>query len=515
MNMVNISKSRYTSFVTCPKQFWLKCHQPELAKELNKSLEYRFEQGNEAGETAHGLFPDIVNATALKPDGKLDIGAMCETTKRLISENCTAIAEAAFSGDGFYCAVDILKNNGDGTWDIYEVKSSSLPDKPKDIKEIYYHDIAFQRHVLTECDVNVRKCHLALINTEYVRNGEIDPFGLFAIKDVTSLLSKFSKDISENLAQAQAVHASATEPPIDLNKNCKKPYICPFYEHCTRHLPKPSVFDLYGIGFTNKEKLKCYHQGIISFEDIRRANVSLKVKQQRQLDFTLDNKEPYVDKAGIHNFLRTIKFPAYFLDFETYMGVLPLYDGQRPFQQIPFQYSLHILQNENDKQFEHKEFLADENKSEWRTLAERLVADVPRDGGSVISYNASFEVSRIKEIANAFPDLAERLLDFNVRMVDLLDVFRGEYMYTKEMGGSFSIKNVLPALCPNNPDLDYKANEDVQDGMQAMMEFLNLKNRTQAERERIRQNLLKYCRLDTLAMVEIYKVLLWRSMDKK
>jgi len=337
---------------------------------------------------------------------------------------------------------------------------------------------------------------------------------LFAIKEVTSLLSEYEKDIQKNLAQAQAVHTSETEPSIDLNKNCKKPYICPFYEYCTKDLPKPSVFDLYGIGFETKKKLECYHQGIISFEDIRSAGIILKEKQQRQLDFALDNKEPYVDKVGIRNFLSTIKFPAYFLDFETYQSVLPLYDGQRPYQQIPFQYSLHVLRSKDDEHLEHKEFLADENKNEWRTLAERLVADIPRDGGSVISYNASFEVSRIKEMATTFPDLAERLLDFNTRMVDLLDVFRGEFMYKKEMGGSFSIKSVLPALCSDNPDLDYKANEDVQNGMEATLAFLSLKNRTQAERKRIRKNLLKYCGLDTLAMVEIYKELCKQVNDE-
>ena len=106
-----------------------------------------------------------------------------------MAANCPAIAEAAFSGDGFYCAVDILKNNGDDTWDMYEVKSSSNPEKPKDIRKIYCHDIAFQRYVLNENGVRVGKCYLALINTNYVRDGEIDPFGLFVINEITPLLT--------------------------------------------------------------------------------------------------------------------------------------------------------------------------------------------------------------------------------------------------------------------------------------------------------------------------------------
>jgi hypothetical protein len=187
---------------------------------------------------------------------------------------------------------------------------------------------------------------------------------------------------------------------------------------------------------------------------------------------------------------------------------LPLYDGLKPYQQVPFQYSLHILKNKDDERLEHKEFLADENQNEWRTLAEQLVVDIPGDEGSVIAFNASFEKTRIKEMANTFPELAEKLLNINTRMIDLLNIFRNGYMYKKEIGGSFSIKSILPALFPDNPELNYKANEDVQNGIAATLAFLSLKTRTQSERERIRKNLLKYCGLDTWAMVEIYRELL-------
>ncbi|MCL2511830.1 MAG: DUF2779 domain-containing protein [Bacteroidales bacterium] len=491
--MITISKSRYTSFTACPKQFWLNFHKPELAEKIDAGLEMRFEQGNEVGKIALTLFDGVIETTVRTPDGSLDIGVMCETTKRLIAENCPAIAEAAFSGGGVYCAVDVLKNNGDGTYDIYEVKSSTS------CKPIYLCDVAFQRYALTVCGVKVRRCHVVYINNQYVRNGDIEPSALLVIEDVTGLLAEFEKDIPANLERAQALYKSAEEPPMDINENCHAPYSCAFYGYCSRHLPAKSIFNLYRYG----KKFESYRKGIISFEDIRNAKIKLNATQQRQIDFELDNKPPFVDKLKIKEFLNKIKFPIYFLDFETYQTALPPYDGFKPYQQITFQYSLHIL-NDN-AQLTHKEFLADENKNEWRTLAEQLINDIPQDGGSVVVYNASFERTRIKEMATAFPDLAEPLLNINARMIDLLDVFRGGYLYTKEMGGSFSIKSVLPALYPDNPDLDYHANEDVQGGMAATQAFLSLKHRPPVERERIRQNLLKYCGLDTMAMVVVYK----------
>ena len=148
--------------------------------------------------------------------------------------------------------------------------------------------------------------------------------------------------------------------------------------------------------------------------------------------------------------------------------------------------------------------MADENKNEWRTLAEQLVNDIPQDGGSVIVYNASFEKTRMKEMANAFPDLAERLLDFNARLIDLRDIFRGGYMYMKEMGGSFSIKNVLPAVCPA---FSYDSLVGVKNGTQAMTAFLALRTLPKEQCDEIREQLLAYCKLDTLAMVEIYREL--------
>jgi hypothetical protein len=214
--MKNISKSRYTSFLTCQKQFWLNCHKPDLAKK-DASLQARFDQGHEIGEMALKLFPNIVDTTTQKEDGALDIGAMIEKTQHLIAQNCPAIAEAAFSGDGIYCAVDTLKNNGDKTWDIYEVKSST------GVKPIYYLDIAFQKYALTACGVKVRNCYAVYINNRYVRNGNVEPSELFSMEEVSLHLPELTQDIPENLKKAQEIYANKDEPQIDISENCDAP----------------------------------------------------------------------------------------------------------------------------------------------------------------------------------------------------------------------------------------------------------------------------------------------------
>ncbi|MCL2862354.1 MAG: DUF2779 domain-containing protein [Firmicutes bacterium] len=459
-------------------------------------MENLFQMGTEAGEVAHGLFDGIQNVKTLKKDGWPDIFQMCEKTKELVSKDCSAIAEASFSGKGVYCAVDILKNNFDGTWDIYEVKTSSrrIP--------IYFHDIAFQKYCLEKNGIKINKCHLVTINGKYVREGEIEVKKLFNIENICGVLEPFSEMVEEKLKKAQEVYA-LDEVKIDLNESCASPYPCCFYKHCSAHLPKNNIFNLYRM--TGQEKFEHYRKGIVSFEDIRESKISLSEKQARQLDTTLDDLPPFVDKQGIKTFLEEIKFPIYFLDFETYSSAVPFFDGQSPHQLVPFQYSLHILQKCGT--IEHKEFLANEAKDEYKKLAEKLAKDIKTDGGSVVAYNKGFEMSCIKKMADAFPKLEKKLHDAIFRMIDLLDVFQGGFYYNKEMGGSFSIKSVLPALFPNHPVLDYHKNEEIKGGMSASLAFVSLKNKTKTERARIRDNLLKYCHLDTLAMVEIYKEL--------
>lgn len=216
----------------------------------------------------------------------------------------------------------------------------------------------------------------------------------------------------------------------------------------------------------------------------------------------MNNKEPFIDKKYIKEFLSNLYYPLYFLDFETYQQPIPLYDGIRPYMQIPFQYSLHYIEQENGELL-HKEFLAEADVDPRRKLAEQLIKDIPMNV-CTLAYNMSFEKTVIKNLAELYEDLREHLMNIHDNIQDLMLPFINRKYYKKEMRGSYSIKYVLPALFPNDPSLNYHELDMVHNGSEAMNAYANLGKLPKEEQEISRNNLLKYCELDTYAMVKIW-----------
>ena len=261
--MKGLSKSRYTAFCQCPKNLWLKVYKPEEAP-VDESLQARFEQGNVVGDLAMQLFGDFKEAHAELPDGKLDLGKMVEQTRLWMKEGVENIAEASFAMEGHYCAVDILRKTKNG-WAIYEVKSTSFPEfNGQESKlEKYAPDIAYQKWVLTQCGVNVTGTYLVCLNSDYVRQGDLDIQQLFVVTDMKVLVDNEYLKVPVRVSQALKVLKSEQEPDFDLSECCMKPYGCAFLDYCKRQhgISSPSVFDLYGVGFSFKKKLDSYHQG--------------------------------------------------------------------------------------------------------------------------------------------------------------------------------------------------------------------------------------------------------------
>ena len=467
---------------------WLKKNKPEAFDEsvLNQAV---LEAGNEVGDLAMGLFGPFVEV----PFGNLS--EMIRQTKALLEKNTPVVTEASFSYQGLFCSVDILKNLGDRRVEIYEVKSST------EVKPIHYHDAAFQAYVLTKLGFTVERVCIVHINNQYVRHGDLDLQQLFEIADVTVEARAMLPDVEANLERFSEYLAQTEEPADDIGTYCKDPYLCGFWGYCTRAVCSPSVFDLYRLDF--RKKIELYRRSVVAFRDLVHESDIMNEIRQRQIEYSLNDKGDYINREHIHSFLAQLRYPLYFLDFETVQPAIPRYEGTKPYAQIPFQYSLHYIESEGGE-LKHREFLAEAGTDPRRAIAEHLCEDIPADA-CVTAYNKSFECTRLKELANTFPDLAEHLLRIRGNIVDLLVPFQSGWYYNRAMGSSFSIKSVLPALFPADPSLDYHNLEEIHNGSEAMNAFPAMEQMTPEEQAQTRRNLLKYCELDTYAMVKIWQ----------
>ncbi len=485
---MTLSKSQYIRGLQCHKSLWLYKNKPELRDTPDYAQESLFNTGHSVGELAKGLFPHGVEI-------KFDVdnfNGMINKTKELISSGTEVIYEATFSEDGIFAMADILVKNGDA-WDMYEVKAST------EVKKYHIDDAAIQWYALSKA-INLNRAFIVHIDNTYVRNGELEIEKLFAIEDITELVQDKQYTIEPNLNDMEQA-LKGDMPNIDIGGHCGDPYGCDFKGHCWKDIPSPSVFNLYWMNWS--KKFEMYYKGIMTYADIP-DDFRLNDTQRLQVE-TSRTKEPYIDKNVIKDFMGTIQYPINFFDFETFQNPIPRFDNQHPYQQIPFQYSLHILHK--DGTMEHEEFLGDENSDPRGLLIEQMLNDVTPTG-SIVAYNQSFEMTRIKELAEFDESRKEELLALNERFVDLIVPFRGRGYYHPDFNGSFSIKSVLPAMFPNDDELDYKKLGSIQNGGDAMDTFANLHLlKDKSKLESIKKDFLAYCRLDTLAMVRIWEKL--------
>lgn len=483
--MYELTKSKYCRGLQCPKILWLDEHHPEFGENIaNKSV---LDNGTKVGELARSYFGEceLVGFDANKNE-------MVDKTKKLM-ETADNIAEASFCYESLFCSIDILHRNDDG-WDLVEVKSST------EVSEIYLEDVAFQYYVLTMCEVSVKGVYILYIDNTYVRGEQLDLKGLFVLEECTDMaLRKFYEIKSDGRLNLMMEYVkSPVEPEKDIDLCCDKPYPCTYKKYCGKHIPEYSVFNLARM--QAKKKYELYHAGIVSYQDILSNGAKINANQRRQVESVVYDKPDEYDIDEIKKFLATLYYPIYHLDFETFQQAVPEYIGCHPYEQIPFQYSLHI--EYEDGRLEHLEFLAKEGEDPRRSLAEQLVNDIPM-GVCSTAYNMSFEKSVLKHLAEEFPDLSRHLMDIHDNMCDLMVPFQKQYYYSKAMQGSYSIKYVLPALWPGDPELDYHNLEGVHNGAEASASYADMVNHTPEEIAEMRENLLKYCGLDTYAMVKV------------
>ena len=483
---MHLSKSQYIRGLQCHKALWLYRHRREIMSAPDANREAMFATGHRVGELAKLRFP---GGHEIEFDGDNFTG-MIDQTARLIETGAEVIYEATFNSGGVLAMADILYRNG-ASWDFCEVKSSTR------VKPYHISDAALQWHVLGQ-RVPLGRAHIMHINNRYRFADQLDIEQLFTIADVTDTVQDLQPEVAENLSTMQAMLEHG-EPEIPIGNHCKNPFDCDFRDYCWQRVPVPSVFDLYRL--SGERKFELFRRGQVSYRDLQ--DEPLNATQSLQVQTALSG-QPHIDRGRLALFIESADYPIHFLDFETLQDAIPRFEGQRPYQQIPFQYSLHILHR--DGQLEHREYLADAHCDPRTALATRLAGDIGADG-SIVAYSQATEIAAINGLANACPALAGQLRTLAPRFIDLLTPFRELMYYHPDFNGNFSIKSILPAMFPDDSDADYKALE-VQDGRMAMSVYAGLIGMEDAsQRGRTRAALLAYCKLDTLAMVRVWREL--------
>lgn len=490
-----LSKSSFIRGTQCLRSLYLHRFRPGLRDEPGARLRHVFGTGNRVGLLARELFPGGIEALSRDDGGgpfsEAGIAGSLARTAELIEHRVPAIYEAAFARDGVICFMDILALR-DGRWYAFEVKSSTR------ITDVFMLDAALQYYVISGAPIDLESVSIVHLDRGYVRRGALRPDGLFAVRPVTEKARAMRETVAGNIERMKAVLEAGTEPDIAIGEHCFAPYRCDFTGHCWRDVPEDSVFDIARL--SKREMFAMFRAGIVRLRDVP-EEFPLSPAQRLQVRSHVTG-EKHADREWLRAFIESIRYPVTFMDFESFMPAVPAFDGTRPYQQVPFQYSVHVLDSPGAEPA-HREYLAEAEGDPRRAFIEHLLADTPGEG-TIMVYNRAFEEGILRELALLFPEHAEAVGWRISRLCDLMTPFREQRFYVPAMKGRCSIKNVLPALVPGMGYGDLA----VSDGFQAMSAYESLREESDlGVAAEIRGHLLEYCALDTLAMVKLLEKL--------
>lgn len=485
-----LTKSDFLKYQICPSYLWLWKYKKEVVPvDEEEDIKRRLEQGNEVELIARDLFPD----------GELVNGSFAELpviTERLVHEGKKTIFQAAVMTDqGLLAIADVITYDEQSkSWTLYEIKSTNS------VKPEHVSDVALQRIAFEAAGYKIGAVGVIHLNKDYVRRAVVTAEDFFISEDITVIVAEILPVIREQVSDALKKISDPNEPKSCSCRLKTKSGHCPTFHYLNPDIPEYSVFNISRIGQKNLSLLvDDYRYHVHEVGD----DIKLSINQRNQVDVA-KAQQPMIDYAQIKSALDDLVYPLYFLDYETVSTAIPLYIGCTPFQQIPFQYSLHILR-EPGRELEHYEYLGRDGKQS--PVLELLASLKSQIGvkGSVIVWHQSFEENRNKEMAQEMPDYADFLLDTNRRMFDLEQLFVNQHLVHNDFNGRTSIKAVLPVLAPSH---SYKE-MDIQNGQNASVRWFDAVTGAVGadEAEHTFEALLKYCCLDTLAMVEIYRYL--------
>ena len=485
-----LSKSLYIRGLQCEKSLWLKKKKPEVLQAPDDGAQAIFDTGTSVGELACELFG---GGERIEYTG--DFSSQMARTKELMGHGAKVIYEATFCFDGILVMVDILRIGKDGLI-INEVKSSTS------VKDVYIDDASTQYYVISSLGYNVSAVNIIHIDNSYVRGEKFELDKFFSAEDVTEQVKQKQADIPQILSKFDEILSKDVEPEIDIGVQCANPYPCDAWEYCWREqrgIPEYSIFDISGL--RSKKKFELYKSGVVKFEDIKELD-KFNASQQIQIRSELSG-EQIIDKEAIKEFLDTLSYPLYHLDFETFQQAVPEFIGLSPYEQIPFQFSIH--KDDGKGNLEHFEFLAEVGADPRYELAINLIKFIPQDA-CVLAYNMSFEKRVIRRLAEIYPQISNELMAIHSNIKDLMAPFVSKSYYHPKMRGSYSIKYVLPALVPEFESA-YKDLNLIHHGGEAMQAYEAMAYMPAKEREAYKKALLAYCKLDTLAMVKVLEKL--------
>jgi hypothetical protein len=487
----DLSKSTFMRGIKCEKNLYLNKHHKELRDELSAQQQAIFTQGTSVGDLAQQLFPGGIDLT---PESFYDFGKSIFKTKQAIAKGEAVIYEAAFLHNGVLAAMDILVKSENG-YKAYEVKSSTQ------IHEQYIQDVALQSYVILNCGVDLQDVSVVHINNEYVKNGELDIQQLFTIESIWQEIQNPLSAIPNQVAHFNEVLNSGKIPEVSIGKHCNAPYTCDFIGHCWKDVPDYSVFNISRL---NADKcFELFERGVLNVSDVP-EDFGLSENQRLQVEAE-KNKTEFIDQEKIKDFLGSLNYPLYHLDFETMGHAVPIFDGSRPYQQIVFQYSLHV-QDAPNVEPKHFEYLGETNGEDPRLkFVDQLIRNVGTTG-DILVYNIGFERGKLEDLSELYPSRSTEINAIIDRLKDLMLPFQKKWYYTYKMEGSYSIKKVLPALVSDFEE-GY-ASLAISDGGTASLVYAQMTEGSyEGDYDAARKDLLAYCELDTLAMVKILEKL--------
>jgi len=489
---MQLSKSDYMLFLRHPAWLWLKKHDKTKLPVIDDALQAMFDDGHLFEEYAEKLFPTGVR---LGNNTYQEYLSLPHRTKNEIINGTEIILQGRIVSDNITCIFDVLQKVGENEFDLYEIKSST------EVKEDHILDLSFQTIVLENEGLNIRKMLVIHVNKEYKRSGEIDIHQITARADVTEEVRAHIEVAKEDIKEALAIMESSTPPdfsPRHQGLGLLNEWMA-IYEIL---YPQENPHNIYKLARLNPELVgELEDLGIKLISDIP-DSVKLHPKQQIQVQVTKDDKR-IVNKEKIKDFISKITYPLYFFDYETFSSVIPPFDKIHPYQQVPFQYSLHVIESPNGI-MNHREFLHTANSNPCIHLLEQLKKDIG-DQGTVLVWYEPFEKGRNAELGEMFPEYAKFMDELNARIVDLIIPFSHNWFVDKDFFGSASIKKVLPVLIS---EISYEKLA-IQEGETASRTWKEMvfEDKYTGKEEEIKKQLLEYCRMDTLAMVQLFKFL--------